>query len=115
MHGKILVIDAIATNRIVLRVKMAASHYEMMHAGSIGEAMGVIAKSVPDLILCADTLPDGDPVRLLARLRKVGLQGKVPVMVIGAPGAMRACLLPGSRISWNARSMMRCCSRARAR
>lgn len=90
MHGKILVIDAIATNRIVLRVKMAASHYEMMQAGSIGEAMGVIAKSVPDLILCADTLPDGDPVRLLARLRKVGLQGKVPVMVIGAPGAVRA-------------------------
>ncbi|WP_299724647.1 diguanylate cyclase [uncultured Tateyamaria sp.] len=89
MHGKILVIDAIATNRIVLRVKLAASHYEIMQAGSIGEAMGLIAKTVPDMILCADTLPDGDAVRLLARLRKVGLNGKVPVMVIGAPGATR--------------------------
>ena len=85
MHGKILVIDAIATNRIVLRVKLAASHYEMMQAGSIGEAMGVIAKSMPDMILCGDTLPDGDPLRLMARLHKAGLAGKVPVIVIGAP------------------------------
>lgn len=87
MHGKILVIDAIATNRITLRVKMAASHYEMMQADSIGEAMQVIAKCTPDMILCADRLPDGDPLRLLARLRKAGLHGKVPVIVIVAPGA----------------------------
>ncbi|MFL4470620.1 diguanylate cyclase [Tateyamaria armeniaca] len=87
MHGKILVIDAIATNRIVLRVKLAASHYEMMQADSIGEAMSVISTCVPDMILCADSLPDGDPLRLLARLRKAGLSGKVPVIVIGAPGA----------------------------
>ena len=89
MHGKILVIDAIATNRIVLRVKLAASHYEMMQAGSIGEAMGVIAKSMPDMILCGDTLPDGDPLRLMARLHKAGLAGKVPVIVIGAPCSLQ--------------------------
>ena len=94
MHGKILVIDPIATNRIVLRVKLAASHYEMGQAGSIGDAMRAIAKCVPDMILCADNLPDGGPLRLMARLRKAGLMGKVPVVVIGAPSAAqdRQCL-----------------------
>jgi len=87
MHGKILVIDAIATNRIILRVKLAASHYEIMQADSIAEAMRAVSNAVPDMILCADTLPDGGPLRLMARLRKAGLTGKVPVLVIGAPGA----------------------------
>lgn len=94
MHGKILVIDPIATNRIVLRVKLAASHYEMAQAASIAEAMRAIGTCVPDLILCSDTLPDGGPLRLMARLRKAGLMGKVPVVVIGAPAAPqdRQCL-----------------------
>ncbi|MEO9574560.1 MAG: diguanylate cyclase [Tateyamaria sp.] len=87
MHGKILVIDAIATNRIMLRVKLEASHYEVMQANSIGAAMTAVAESVPDMIMCADMLPDGNPRRLLARLRKAGLQGKVPVIVMAASGA----------------------------
>ena len=86
MHGKILVIDAIATNRIMLRVKLEASHYEVTQADGIAAAMSEVAASVPDMILCADTLPDGNSLRLLARLRKAGLQGKVPVIVMAAPG-----------------------------
>lgn len=85
MHGKILVIDPIATNRIVLRVKLAASHYEMAQADSIGAAMHAISGDLPDMILCASTLPDGDPLTLLAFLGKAGLMNKVPVVVIGGP------------------------------
>lgn len=83
MHGKILVIDAIATNRIALRVKLAAGHYDVEQADTIADAMTAIGKRAPDMILCADTLPDGGPLRLLARLRKGGLAGKVPVIVLG--------------------------------
>lgn len=86
MHGKILVIDPIATNRIVLRVKLAASHYEMMQAASISEAMRTIKADVPDMILCADTLSDGGPLQLTEQLRKTGLMGKVPIVVISAAG-----------------------------
>ncbi|WP_415402363.1 diguanylate cyclase [Tateyamaria sp. SN3-11] len=84
MHGNILVIDPIATNRIVLRVKLAASHYDMTQADSIAAAMRAVGQSVPDLILCADSLPDGGPLRLLARLRKAGLDTKIPVIVLSA-------------------------------
>ncbi|WP_299210458.1 diguanylate cyclase [uncultured Tateyamaria sp.] len=82
MHGKVLVIDPIATNRIVLRVKLAASHYNMLQAGSIADAMQVLAQDTPDLILCAGTLPDGDPLRLLSRIRKMGLAGKMPIIAL---------------------------------
>ena len=82
MHGKVLVIDPIATNRIALRVKLAASHYNMLQAGSIADAMQVLAQDTPDLILCAGTLPDGDPLRLLSRIRKMGLVGKMPIIAL---------------------------------
>lgn len=87
MNGKILVIDPIATNRIVLRVKLAAGHYAVTQAGSLAEAMEVIAGSVPDLILCAHALPDGGPQKLMAHMRKAGFGGKIPVVVISGPGA----------------------------
>ncbi|WP_299042910.1 diguanylate cyclase [uncultured Tateyamaria sp.] len=82
MHGKVLLIDPIATNRIVLRVKLAASHYHMTQAASIADAMQVLSQDLPDLILCATDLPDGDPLRLLRRMRKTGLTGKVPVIAL---------------------------------
>ncbi|WP_420013403.1 diguanylate cyclase [Tateyamaria sp.] len=82
MHGKILIIDPIATNRIVLRVKLAACHYEVMQADSIAEALRLVRRAVPDLILCAATLPDGGPLRLMARLQKTRMAGKVPVIAL---------------------------------
>ncbi|MEO0402866.1 MAG: diguanylate cyclase [Pseudomonadota bacterium] len=82
MHGKVLLIDPIATNRIVLRVKLAANHYEMIQADSIAAAMRAIAETPPDLILCANNLPDGGPVRLMTRLRKAGVAGKIPLIVL---------------------------------
>ncbi|MEL6884893.1 MAG: diguanylate cyclase [Pseudomonadota bacterium] len=82
MHGKVLVIDPIATNRIALRVKLAANHYDVLQAGSIAEAMQAVAKSAPDLILTSTRLPDGGALKLLARLRRAGLAGKVPIIAL---------------------------------
>ena len=97
MHGKVLVIDPIATNRIVLRVKLEASHYQMLQAASIADAMKVMAQDVPELILCAGVLPDGDPLRLVSRMRKVALAGKVPIIALctNAPASERLRLLAG--------------------
>ncbi|KIC46140.1 diguanylate cyclase [Tateyamaria sp. ANG-S1] len=97
MHGKVLLIDPIATNRIVLRVKLAASHYHMAQAASVAEAMQVMAQDLPDLILCATDLPDGDPLRLLNRMRKAGLAGKVPMIALSGcdDNAERLRLLAG--------------------
>ncbi|MEL6463489.1 MAG: diguanylate cyclase [Pseudomonadota bacterium] len=84
MHGKVLVIDPISTNRISMRVKLASGHYNMIQAASIAGAMAVLGQEVPDLILCATDLPDGDPLRLVRRMQKLRLAGKVPIMALGA-------------------------------
>ena len=84
MLGKILIVDPIATNRIVMRVKLAAAHYEVMQAESVGDAVELAGTQSPDLILTAADLPDGDAAKLARRLWKVGLRGKVPVMALMA-------------------------------
>lgn len=97
MHGKVLVIDPIATNRIVLRVKLEASHYNMTQAGSIADAIQQLGQDVPDLILCTTKLPDGNPLRLVQRMRKMGLAGKVPIIALSGvdDAAERLRLLAG--------------------
>lgn len=92
MHGKVLVIDPIATNRIVLRVKFAAAHYEVLQADSISEAMRLIRSGLPDLILCSTKMPDGGPLRLMTRLQKTKAAGKVPVI------ALCSAILPAERM-----------------
>ena len=57
MTGKILIVDDVATNRIVLKVKLAAARYQTLQAGSGAEALRVIANETPDLILLEARLP----------------------------------------------------------
>ncbi len=51
MSGRILLVDSIATNRIVLRVKLLAAHYAVTPCSSIDEARAAMAAERPDLIL----------------------------------------------------------------
>jgi two-component system cell cycle response regulator len=51
MSGRILIIDTVATNRIVLKVKLNAAQYIVDTCASRNEAEAIIAKTRPDLIL----------------------------------------------------------------
>ena len=51
MSGRILVVDDIATNRMVLRAKLAASYYEVVQAENGTEALEKTKSEQPDLIL----------------------------------------------------------------
>ncbi|MEM8692098.1 MAG: diguanylate cyclase [Pseudomonadota bacterium] len=82
MLGKILIVDQIATNRISLRVKLAAAHYEVRQAGTLAQAVALAGSYLPDLILTTAALPDGDAAQLARKLYKVNLGGKVPVLAI---------------------------------
>ena len=63
MYAKILIVDAIATNRIVLKVKLAAAQYYVMQASSVAEAVRLAAETPPDLVISAVALPDGTAAR----------------------------------------------------
>ncbi|WP_299557631.1 diguanylate cyclase [uncultured Sulfitobacter sp.] len=83
MQGKILVIDAVSTNRIVLKVKLGAAFYEVLQAASIGDAAKVLASELPDLIISAVSLPDGTAADLCAALRTRPDTANIPVLAIG--------------------------------
>ncbi|MEM6759356.1 MAG: diguanylate cyclase [Pseudomonadota bacterium] len=84
MHGKVLVIDPIATHRIMLRVKLASSQYDVFQAASYGEAARLLERVSPDLILTSTELPDTTAAQMLNKLRAAGLFGKVPVIAISS-------------------------------
>ncbi|WP_299411848.1 diguanylate cyclase [uncultured Sulfitobacter sp.] len=84
MQGKILIVDGISTNRIVLKVKLSAAFYQVLQAGTIEEALDVVAVEEPDLILSAMTLPDGTAAHLCKALRTSGQTAKPSVLAIGS-------------------------------
>ncbi len=51
MSGRILIIDTVATNRIVLKVKMQAAQYAVDTCATRADAAATIARARPDLIL----------------------------------------------------------------
>lgn len=51
MAGDILIVDCIATNRIVLKVKLLAAQYRVRPCASLREAQEEVKASPPDLIL----------------------------------------------------------------
>ena len=51
MPGRVLIVDDLATNRIILKVRLGAAYYDVSQAGGIAEARRLIESSHPDLIL----------------------------------------------------------------
>ncbi len=89
MYGKILIVEAIPTNRIVLKVKLAAAYYDVVPAASIAEAIDIVASTNPDLILSAIDLPDGSALDLARRLSGRGSRANMPILVHGAEVSTR--------------------------
>lgn len=84
MQGKILIIDGISTNRIVLKVKLTAAFYNVLQAGNLREALDLIHSEQPDLVLTALNLPDGSAAQLCDNLRASPETANLPVLAIGS-------------------------------
>ena len=69
MAGRILIVDDVATNRIVLKVKLADARYETAMAATGAACLQQVRETAPDLILLDHALPDMDGLAVLARLR----------------------------------------------
>jgi len=84
MIGRVLVVDDVATNRIVMKVKLEAAGYVPVVAASGAACLAVCARDVPDLILMDVTLPDMPGVDLLRRLRADPATSAVPIVMLTA-------------------------------
>ncbi len=82
MHGKVLIIDPIATNRIILKVKFSAAYYTVTQALTLAEAIAAIGSSRPDIVITADQLPDGTALDLVAQMREQPKAQNIPIIAI---------------------------------
>ena len=82
MHGKILIIDPIATNRIVLKVKLSSAYYDVIQASSIAEATTALKHSKPDVVISSSQLLDGSVKDLATELRKHPKTADLPIIAI---------------------------------
>ena len=99
MTGKILVVDPVATNRIVLKAKLSAAFYDVETAPTADQALGAVQTDLPDLIVMADRIDPGGTALLCATLRQHPEARDVPILVLSdaPPGATRAaCLRAGA-------------------
>ncbi len=83
MQGKILIVDAIATNRIVLKVKLKKAYYEVFQVASMGEAVDFARQEAPDLVVSAIALPDGGAAALSEMLKTHPKTEHIPIIATG--------------------------------
>ncbi len=99
MSGTILIVDDVATNRIVLKVKLADACYDTLQAADAQTALAVARRARPDLILLDMMLPDLSGIEVCLRLKASPDTREIPVVMITAdrtPAARTAALRAGA-------------------
>lgn len=84
VKGTILILDGVATNRIMLKVLLSAAYYHVVQADRIAGLAGLVRRCAPDLIVTAMSLPDGGAADVLRAAR--GGEDATPVPVLALAG-----------------------------
>lgn len=85
MAGRILIADDVATNRIVLKVKLATAFYDVIHADSGQQAITIAQSQAPDLIILDSELSKQDGLETCTALRAHPASQHIPIlMIVGA-------------------------------
>ncbi len=84
MTGRILVVDDIATNRMILRAKLSAAYFEVIQAENGAEALARAEKQQPDIVLLDVQMPDMDGFEVCQKLKENPHTAHIPVIMITA-------------------------------
>ena len=84
MPGRILVVDDLATNRIVMKVKLCASRYDVVCAASGDEALAVARGGRIDVIIMDMLMPGATGADVCRTLRADPATAGIPVILITA-------------------------------
>ena len=78
--GNVLIIDDIATNRIVMKVRLAAASYRVIQATGGAEGLAAARRHAPDLILCSAQIADLAPAAFARALRSDPATRSIPLV-----------------------------------
>ena len=82
MSAKILIVDDLATNRIILKARLSSAYYHVVQAGSGEDALKLAATEQPDLLLVSANLPDMASATFMERLRQQEGLDNAPVVLL---------------------------------
>ena len=82
MPGSVLIVDDVATNRIVLKAMLSSARYATCQAASGTEALATVAAELPGLVLLDIDLPDMSGVELISRLRANPDSRRLPIIAV---------------------------------
>lgn len=102
MPGNILIVDAVASSRILLRAQLAPGFFNLSFAESGGEALQDIIKEPPDLMLILPSVRDMPIRRLCRELQRLG--SCAPPFIVVQPEESRARRL--RLLSWGATDVL---------
>lgn len=91
MPRQILLVDAVASTRIVLKVKLAAAFYAVDQATSAGAALAQVRRRPPSAILIGG-LADATPAALCRQLRALAVTAHCPIIVMARDSSAAARL-----------------------
>lgn len=89
MPGRILVVDDVATNRLILKAKLAAAYYDVLEADCGKAAFDVARAEQPDVILLDIMMPDMDGYEVCELLKGCSETSHIPVVMVTASSAPR--------------------------
>lgn len=84
MSARILVVDDIPANVRLLEAKLAAEYFEVITASSGQQALGIIAKQAPDIVLLDVMMPEMDGFEVCRRIRSSAATRFLPVVMVTA-------------------------------
>lgn len=82
MSGRVLVVDDIPTNRILLKSKLAAAYYDVLLAENGKQALELARTETPDIILLDVLLPDMDGYTICTLLKSDPETAHIPVILV---------------------------------
>ncbi len=84
MSGRVLVVDDVATNRLLLRAKLSSAYYDVVVAESGAKALEIARREQPDMIMLDVMMPDMDGFAVCQALKADEATAHIPVIMVTA-------------------------------
>ncbi|MGE4612313.1 MAG: PleD family two-component system response regulator, partial [Paracoccaceae bacterium] len=84
MSGRILVVDDIATNRLILKAKLSSAYFDVLLADCGQQALAIARSELPDMIFLDVMMPDMDGYEVCRILKSCPDTAHIPVIMVTA-------------------------------
>lgn len=84
MTGRVLVVDDVATNRLLLRAKLSSAYYDVVVAENGAQALEMARGEQPDMVMLDVMMPDMDGFSVCSILKSDAETAHIPVIMVTA-------------------------------